>query len=111
MALDVEDVIAGLDPERRRKIELWCVFLAGSFSAYFSYYLVNLVFESIEFGDVSACGASVTPGLSTRWPPESSSSVWGPALDCWESSEATTRNTRQLSDWVHRRRPTIEKET
>ncbi len=37
------------------------------------------------------CGASVTPGPSTRWPPESSSSAWGPPLDCWESSEATTR--------------------
>ena len=46
-------VIRHLGGRRRRLTELWCVFIAGCLSAYASYYVIRLVLESIEFGDVS----------------------------------------------------------
>ncbi len=37
----------------RRAVELWCTGSATALSAYFTYYTLNLVLESLEFGDVS----------------------------------------------------------
>lgn len=37
----------------RRWIELWCVGLAGAITGYFCLFMILLVFESVEFGDVS----------------------------------------------------------
>jgi len=45
--------IRRLKDRRRRLTELWCVFLAGCLSAYSTFYVIRLVVESIEFGDVS----------------------------------------------------------
>jgi TRAP-type C4-dicarboxylate transport system permease small subunit len=45
--------IRHLSGRRRRITELWCVFLAGCFSAYATFYVIRLVVDSIEFGDVS----------------------------------------------------------
>lgn len=45
--------IRHLKGRRRRLCELWCVFLAGCLSAYATFYVIRLVVESIEFGDVS----------------------------------------------------------
>lgn len=38
---------------KRRIVELWCVSVALVMVAYFSYYMVTLVLESWEFGDMS----------------------------------------------------------
>jgi len=45
--------IRHLSGRRRGVLELWCVFLAGCFSSYATFYVIRLVVESIEFGDVS----------------------------------------------------------
>jgi TRAP-type C4-dicarboxylate transport system permease small subunit len=37
----------------RRGIELWCLAMAATLTGYFTWFLVALVFEALEFGDVS----------------------------------------------------------
>ncbi|NIR29479.1 MAG: TRAP transporter small permease [Gammaproteobacteria bacterium] len=46
-------VIQHLSRARRRWIELWCTAAAGALCAYFAFYSIRLVLESIEYGDVS----------------------------------------------------------
>lgn len=46
-------LIQHLGDQARRLVELWCLLLAGALSGYFTYFILNLVRESLEFGDVS----------------------------------------------------------
>lgn len=46
-------LIEHLPEGRRRAFELWCLLVAAALSGYFTFYLLRLVLESIEFGDVS----------------------------------------------------------
>jgi len=46
-------LIQRLTGKRRLAVELWCVFAASCFSAYVTYYMGTLVFDSVEFGDTS----------------------------------------------------------
>ena len=46
-------VIQHLGPRARRAVELWCSASGAGLAGYFAWYSVALVFESIEFGDVS----------------------------------------------------------
>lgn len=46
-------VIQHLSRVRRRWVELWCTAAAAALSAYFAFYSILLVLESIEYGDVS----------------------------------------------------------
>lgn len=46
-------LIQHLSGRPRRAIELWCLGSAAMLTAYFTWFLIALVFESLEFGDVS----------------------------------------------------------
>lgn len=46
-------VIQHFTGQRRRWIEIWCVAVAAALSAYFCLFMISLVQESLEFGDVS----------------------------------------------------------
>jgi TRAP-type C4-dicarboxylate transport system permease small subunit len=46
-------IIQHITGSRRRWIELWCIGAAAGITAYFAYFAIRLVLESIEFGDVS----------------------------------------------------------
>lgn len=46
-------VIQHLGERPRHVAELWCILIAGALSGYFAFYVLNLVRESLEFGDVS----------------------------------------------------------
>jgi len=49
----VELVLQRFGPGARRLAETWCVAVSAAISAYFTWYTVGLVLESIEFGDLS----------------------------------------------------------
>lgn len=49
----VELVLQRFGPRARHAAELWCVAVSAAISAYFTWYTVDLVLESIEFGDLS----------------------------------------------------------
>lgn len=49
----VELLIQGAGPRVRRVVELWCLGLGALASGYFAWWAVNLVRESLQFGDVS----------------------------------------------------------
>ncbi len=46
-------LIQHLSGRPRRAIELWCLGSAAMLTAYFTWFLIALVFESLKFGDVS----------------------------------------------------------
>ncbi len=46
-------VVQHVGGARRRWMELWCTAAAAALCAYFAFYSVRLVLESIEYGDVS----------------------------------------------------------
>ncbi|MFQ5774222.1 MAG: TRAP transporter small permease [Kiloniellaceae bacterium] len=45
--------IQNLSGRRRRGMELWCLLMAGLLCGYFTVFLIRLVLESLEFGDLS----------------------------------------------------------
>lgn len=60
-------LIQNAGPRVRRVIEVWCLALGAVTAGYFAWWTVNLVAESLEFGDVS--GGMVPVPL---WIPQSS---------------------------------------
>ncbi len=63
-------VIQNVSGGARRAIELWCISVAGVLTGYFAFFMVSLVFESLEFGDVS-------PGMVPvpLWLPQTSMAI------------------------------------
>lgn len=49
----VELLVQRLGKGPRRAAELWCVAASAAVAAYFTWYSTGLVFESVEFGDLS----------------------------------------------------------
>ena len=63
-------VIRGLKDRARRRIELWCTGSGAAFSAYFTWFTVEMVVESYPFNDISP---GIVPG--PIWIPQVSMAV------------------------------------